>query len=532
MLKNIRKLAGISLFEMLLVMVIISMIVVAGIRYVKHQQEISAAKAYGVKLYTFGQAVNKYVTHSQALRTSNLDSLPGPAAADGTPTINSDPNIQIGTDPATGAKTITIKGTNWLDPDKAGTYNKVPFLDEKFTFSSGMAPLIVARDDDDNLIKGDEAFTTVISFADPANPMTSAYNISISAGVLYREPTGQGGALEPMAALSQDAVKHANELYTSYQGAPAITYSLPILDADGNYAPAKAVTGTLSTIAQSGDAYLRIDGNNFMEGSIRFNPNTVSTTGLATIEDVNAMNFFAQNGAINNLNKLAMVNAPNSPSEVTKLSTLTFAAESGVPAKIDKLKTLNFTPGGTYHPARAATRSQCTSRGQRVPNCIFRLACTCTPALPAATAYTEGGAEITGLNTITFDNTLNPANSANTLSNLNTLSFQPSKASNLIENVGKIKFVNQREFSGLTVSATDFIGSPGAEDTQHNNITRLIKGATSTDVCFPTGFKFKDGDGSNDNFKACMVYKNENDEWIISGLKVRYCAATCLRWTP
>src|SRR5207249_4448516 len=156
MLKTLRKLAGISLFEMLLVMVIISVIVVAAIRYAKHQQEISADQAYGVKLYTFGQGVNNYVSHSPSLRSDFT--LPGP---DENVPINPDPSIVTATDPSTGVKTITVTGVNWLKKANAGTYNGAPYLADNFTFTSELAPLTVARDDGGTLIMGDDAFSTV-----------------------------------------------------------------------------------------------------------------------------------------------------------------------------------------------------------------------------------------------------------------------------------------------------------------------------------------------------------------------------------
>lgn len=493
MQKNLRKLSGISLFEMLLVMVIISMIVVAGIRYVKHQQEISAAKAYGVKLYTFGQAVNSYVTHSHSLRTSNLASLPGPDAEDGTPTVNNDPNIVVGTDPATGAKTITVSGTSWLKRDKAGTYNNVPFLDDNFTFNSGMSPLTVGKSVDDEFKKGDEAFSAVISFVDPENPMTSAYSISINAGVLYKAPTGNDAPVQPLPALTADAIKHANELYTSYQGAAAIIYSLPPV---GDGTPPTEAQGTLSTIAQKGDAFLRIDGNNYMEGPVRFNPETVSMTALAAIENVNVVNFHEDTGTINNLNKMTMINAQNSASEISSLSTLNFVSDPNISSEIKNLKTLAFTPG--------------------------------LPPTPARAAYTDpGSAEITGLNRLAFDTT---ANTLKEITNLNTLTFLPNDTTNTIKNVGNVEFIE----GNVKVKTLRSVrpGTPADHGDPLKDQGRILTPDNSS-----CGLAYLETrSGADGQLQSCNVKLNENNQWAVyrdkrgASQEKPDCTAVCIVW--
>lgn len=315
--KLTKKIAGVSLFEILLVLLIMSMLTVAAIQYAKSQREKAADQAYGVKLYIYGQAVRDYVFDSQTLR-SNM-TMVGPS---GTNPI---------TDAGTSGMEITVEGVDWLKEDNAGLDPKgLPYLDEDFTFDIGMAPLKIAAGKNLNSLKfGDDAFETVITFEDPTQPATSAYKITINGGVLVNDSPGvdsQGNPLkaELKPALTQDAVKHANELYTSYEGAAAIYYEYAYIDPDDQTINQKAlVVGSLSPLAKKGDAYLRIDGGNAMEADLDVGGNAVSN--LKTLN-------FSGSGIVNGLNTLNFTNGA------------IFKGIKGPPSKIIATYTTSKTP--------------------------------------------------------------------------------------------------------------------------------------------------------------------------------------------
>lgn len=354
-----RKQAGVTLFEILLVLFIMSLLTVAAIRYTAHQREIAADQAYGVKLYIFGQAVRDYIIHADSLRTNFT--LPGPIVPPAT-VAGKNPSADI---TITGAPTylIVAKGVDWLKQTNAGKDEQgQPFLEDNFTFAIGMEPLRVGRQDAvaSAMLYGDQALETTVTFEDTSNPSSSSYKITIKAGVLYEQesvpatPPATGTTIHDvlMPALTQDAVKHANELYTSYEGAAAIYYDYPYIDAATHVAnPAAELTGVLSSLAKQGDAYLRTDGGNSMLADLSFTGTDRAIVGANEISLVATNLPSGQGATIAGVAKLSFDNIIQ-PSSITALTTLSFINKTS--SEINNLQTLNFyTPGNIKNSTSA-----------------------------------------------------------------------------------------------------------------------------------------------------------------------------------
>lgn len=548
-----RKFSGVSLFEVLLVLVVASLMAVGAMRYAKQQQEIAADQLYGQNLYSFGQAVQQYVTDAK-LSNSNIY-LPGTDPSNGrnlaykaTPrpfTI-----IQNVDSQGRGTTSIGVTGVDWLKAVNAGkNEHGQPYLPDNFSFAANMSPLLIAFPDNagnaDPTFQGDAAIKTGI-YIDGLDNVT----ITVAGGVLYEQPTKVGGKPKLMPALTQQALVHANTMYTPTQGLAVVNYSLPYIDATGAIKPNAVVSGTTST---AGDPYLRTDGTNQMEGDINFDPSlataqmndvsainfvkgSTSTTSINDLDELRLSTEVDSNGnVIDVLGKISGVNTmylgPNNNSGdypklvfadtsnntkfgggiISGVTSVDFAPFTGQGAStqadpnISGLKNLTFNPNGmtpayyTTKPGALCLQRKITRGFFQIPNPDYP--CNCSSFIYRAQhptyclynpATTTGAvSQISGINRVIFTDESNGAVT--------------------------------RTFKGTRIAATYQQGTPQAAASVFNDGPTYIIASTPGTYCFVTAFKLPGFGGE------CSAYVTSGN-WYAEAHTVNYCQINCLKW--
>lgn len=346
MLRQIKRYLGVTLIEMMLVLIIMSLIAVSVIEFANRQRDQAASQALGEKLYVYGQAVRAYLLDNQA-------------------DIRGNPQGSIsGQSPASGR--YTFVGVDWLKNPPIGTANPNPqpnanpYLEDNFTFNTGMHPLFVGPVRD----ASDVAITTEVEFGTPGD-RTSPLVVTITMPGLFKEVNG---AVVPMPDISVGAADFANKFYNSVAGGAAFFYEYQ-LPADGNFA-ASFIVGELRDISEQED-YLRVDGQNFMRQSIVLaepdNPDEVpfaapTDAGARNIMGVERIYFDATDEGVptgitdidailfnnTNNNMLKTIEGLNSlefsdtaASSITSLDTIQF---TGVTSTITGLQVMSMVP--------------------------------------------------------------------------------------------------------------------------------------------------------------------------------------------
>jgi type II secretory pathway pseudopilin PulG len=348
--QKISKFRGFTLFEVLLLLFVASVITVAALRYAKHQQEVAADQTYGLKLYTLGQAVSQYIASATQLQANCQ--LPGPGGKSNPSSSITLTNCTPGGNGTTA--TLTASGVDWLYVNNAGTtLMGSPFLPKDFSFAKDLGPLQMATVNPDGSMgaaTGDHAIITTVTFTQGGS---SPPTISIQAGGLFETKgvDSKGNPIAPvlMPALTQDAITHANTLYSASQGGAAINYTFPYLPAGGGSPQPSNVQGAPS---QVGVPYLQVEGSNAggnsMLGILNFDPSAAvdaSVSGINSVAFVGAGPMFPP--VINNLENLSFLSSSDSPQVgvIGSLSFLNFAGSGNGGGTMNFLQKLNFDTG-------------------------------------------------------------------------------------------------------------------------------------------------------------------------------------------
>jgi prepilin-type N-terminal cleavage/methylation domain-containing protein len=338
----IRKTQGFSLFEVLLVLVVGAILTLSAIRYAKHQQEVAADQAYGQKLYTYGQAVNQYISAATSLE-SNCQ-LPGPG---GNPSVK----ITGCTPGGKGNVTLTATGVSWLYPQNAGNNSTgVPFLPSGFSFAAGLSPLQMATVNSDGSIgatTGDNAIVTTVTFTQGNLP--GPITITVQAGGLFENKglDSKGKPVSPvfMPALTQEAITHANTLYSASLGGAAVNYTFPYIQAGGAAKP----TNVSGSVSQSGLTYLQVKGSNTggnsMLGTVNFDPAAGVNAAMTGVNQINFVPYMGQRSNINNLSQLSFLSSlRGTKGSIGSLTVLNFSqlGSGVVQGVVNNIQTINF----------------------------------------------------------------------------------------------------------------------------------------------------------------------------------------------
>jgi hypothetical protein len=521
-----RRFAGLSLFEVMLVLLVASMIAVAAIRYAKHQQEVAAAQLYGLNLYTYGQGVYSYV-YSNAATLASTGTLPGPTTGSKNSAVPAAVNsasawqnapanflaqypapipsqyelaivINSGTNPGGSGKADPI---TWIGPSYAGSNasTAAAYLPPNFNFNSGISPLIVAvplsATSPDTTKQGNLAFTTTIFFS-KVNP-TLPPLINVTAGALFELDRNK---YTLMPALTQDAISHANNLYTAYQGAAAISYAYPYLGSSGAPNPAAKAAGSLNPMAQTGggNSYLQVkgsnNGGNTMQGDISF-------------------------GAQGNIHM--------------------FSAAAEQANNIDNLDNITFRTRGDAAAASTYGTSRSTLNNVGMINMGFSPADSPSARVgiyfaadQSSTNGLYGGGVIQNLTRLSFAPLVN-GSYPSSIEGLTTLKFANTRTTeSAISGLEAIYFLNGREFRGVElaktgrtlVSATNTTSSAIPADYCVNGTSNYQTLPLPADsMCFIA--KYQMG-GYNDSAQ-CVV---DNTNHTIGAKRSRVCCAQCFKY--
>lgn len=460
---------GFTLFGMLLLGIIISIVLVTSIRYLLEQNEVAAAEAYGQNLYTYGQAASQYVmNNAQFLYGSGH--LPGPSGKN-----TAVPNATHVTSPPGYNRQIVINGVAWLSQANAGNnvVGNAPYISSNFNMNAGVSPLTIAQP----LASGTGAdvtkennlsvITTIYYDSFGANPP----QLSIQVGALYEQ---SGSTLKLRPDLTQAGIQHANTLYTSYTGPASIVYTYPYLTAA---TPASAQpTGAINPQTEQ-SPYLMVkgsnNGGNSMNGSINFQ----MSSGQGMIQNLGQLSFNGGGSAINNLTTLNMVQ------------------NAGVAPSID----MNFYSGATA--------------GGSVTN-LTNLIMLLNPTAPTLTS-------INNLLQLTFDQA--SAALGNIVTGLDSLNFRNASVSSFTGFTVQPSTIICTGWNGNVCST----GVKAFKNGKPSSLCFLNYIQTQTVLqAYPAGT-------NNMYYSGCMVNIDFTGVWVVTNMDqfVSTCNAACLIWS-
>lgn len=226
---------GFTLFEILLVLFVMSMIVIGGIQYAQRQQEQAAAQQLGQRLYQYGIAASEYARQ-------NPDKFTVPHEVYGIEWLKTAVNPETCTNPN--------------DPQSCKT-----FLGKDYDLNFSSIVIGTLQGDPDAM--DDQIYTKLTP--DSAGVL----NIElIELGTVYRY-SKDAAKYEVDLSLPGQAATAANE-YTEQYGNARITYSVENFNANTDINDIHIV-GVPNTSTPNVDAgYLRTDGSNEMDGDLRF----------------------------------------------------------------------------------------------------------------------------------------------------------------------------------------------------------------------------------------------------------------------
>lgn len=305
------RIKGITLFEMILVLMIISMIVVAGIRYADKQRDIAVADKFAYKLFQYGTGARDWANENRQV-------------------------VRAGA--YTEAAPLEYEGVQWLKDAGANEIGE-PFLPSDFTFNQGLQPL---RLENAGGAVGDATLVTRFWLQDPANTQGSPVEMSITVGSLYDPNVGvddNGKSLpsEIKPEITGLAAEKVNEMMDPLRGASPFEFDL---DLTGDF----ALTGETRGSTAITEKYLRIDGENYMTDNLDFidedvhgNSTDPEGYGIRYVEQIEFDNDTAT--TMTHLDSLEF-DATNTNARIINLVNLNF--QSGVNSRIVGIESLNF----------------------------------------------------------------------------------------------------------------------------------------------------------------------------------------------
>lgn len=307
------KQTGVTLFEVLLVLMIMIMIIFAGIRMTKQKRDDSVAALFAQKLYEYGVGVNNW---------ANVNRLDIRAA---------------GCTEGSTVEPCYYTGIQWL-LDAGNDENGNPFLESDFTFDEGLTPLIVQN------IAGAEGNATVetrIWLQDPNDKTASPIKMKISLGSLY-DPSAPDQSKdvkgEVLPEITAEAGAIASRTMDGRRGISPFVFDVDLTT--GNF----ELVGLSRDTTGTTEKYLRTDGANYMKGDLVFvdqdahgyttDPEGYAIRYLENIEFDNDVNT-----TVSNLDTLSF-DPTVTNTQIIKIRKLNF--KSNVNSTINQVRTLNF----------------------------------------------------------------------------------------------------------------------------------------------------------------------------------------------
>ncbi|MFI4956237.1 MAG: hypothetical protein ACHQAX_03410 [Gammaproteobacteria bacterium] len=387
-----KKIRAVTLFEMLLVLFVSSLIAVSTFKYQQQQSQAAVADPLAQKMYLYAQTVRQFVVDNQAgIATGTFNPFALPAIIPTTSTFKAS---------GTGATTTyTLTGVSWLQ-NLYPPGSQTPYLPKVFTFA-GLNPLELRRGD----LTGDAAIQVQITTT----------KVTIVYGALY--DLSADGKLE--GSVTAMAAVKANKLYDPLLGISSFHY-VGGVDKTGAVMPITATwdkTQTQETHITSPD----VTGNLNVSGALNLSPGVPPGGGAPISPDITGVGTLSFDpagvGAVNNVN------------------ALNFSANG----QINNLTAANMTNGGAINGIGALNFGNGTS-GSVAPSAIAGVqSITFASAQGANITFPSSGGEIKGLSTLTF-------NTAGAIANLDNMTFS---GTGVINGVQQINFAGGA-FTGIT----------------------------------------------------------------------------------
>ncbi len=475
----IKPFRAVTLFEMLLVLIMSSMIGVAAFKYERDQQQSLLADNFASKMYIFSQTVRQYVRDNQAAIEAGtfVPSPPVTTPSTFTQTVNN------------GKKTYVFTGVSWLtNPKLLRPNSKTPYFSSPFTFND-LNPLQLRTITGRAAVVGDNAVTVTIT--GPA--------ITINYGLLY-DVSNPNASAAPRAAVTASAATKAAGMFDLKLGASAFSYHGGT-DTAGSPAP---VVATLST-PNALDVYVH-PNQPIASGDISFPAD--APQGSAQIQNVQQINFnTAQTGsAIGGVNKIQFSTGTPITSAVLTGGGGNAPTTSTTPAaggEIDNLGTLNFT----------------TEASMAVVNQIQQV-------------NFAANSMVNNVQTLYFDGT-----SSSAITGLSSVSFANSASTAPFMGIGpRQQFsIYSAANSGVLVgvSSSDLGHAVGTASTQMNSPVVLSDQSTpntSTHFCLLSQFIFLDSMPQGN--KGCSLTIGGNGSYNLMFNQMALCTVSCTSFTP
>jgi prepilin-type N-terminal cleavage/methylation domain-containing protein len=235
---------GFSLFEIMLVLFVLSMIVMGGIQYSQSQQEKNAAQQLGQRLYQYGVAVSEYAR----LNPDKL--LPGDHEMYGIEWLKNKINPE------------TCDTPDLTDPDTCDT-----FLGQDFNLQ--LKNLYIAGMQGDEDAQDDQLYTEF-------EQINGELRIKlVELGTVYRYAKAKESTEEQTVeyvvdlSLPGQAAMVANE-HTYEYGSARLTYTVEKINAGNDIDDIHVVGIPTTSLPNVDSGYLRTDGSNKMDGDLAF----------------------------------------------------------------------------------------------------------------------------------------------------------------------------------------------------------------------------------------------------------------------
>lgn len=473
---------AVTLFEMLLVLFVSSMIILAGFKYEQTQKEAAVATALANDMYIFSQTVRKFVV-------DNKDALLAGTYAPNPAVLAPSSFTESGTAPN---KVYVFTGVQWLtDPARTMPNSTNPYLKSTFSFN-GLAPLRLQRG---NLI-GDEAVEVTITGAD----ITIVYGALYDARDTTKAPILKGG-------ITANAARKASTMADPLMG-PSVFDYVGGIDAQGNAAP---ITATLlpSTSMDTQLANPTIAGGLDLGGDTSETP---ESGGIKNVEDITfnesvpgkvsdisgvdiiTFSMAGPGGAVENVNAVNFQNTNGGPSTIKNLNTLIFDNSISSTNNITNVTNVNFKPGATTQINNLTTLN-----------------------------FETAGGDLTSVKTIGFVN-------GGKINNIDTINFG-STGSGKLTGVNSIQFKGGTKFVGFDASPVGMIKHFDPSNTERSgNYVFVTDYKLSEYLCVLSFSRFNDG-GSDAN-KGCQVIAGwpNFEKYSLSSQGMQTCGMTCWKF--
>jgi hypothetical protein len=489
-----KKIRAVTLFEMLLVLFISSLVAVSTFQYQQQQNQNAVADPLAQRMYLYAQTVRQFVVDNQAAIAAGTLKPFGTAGV---------PEGSTFTASGSGANTVyTITGITWLQAlNPPGS--QTPYLPKSFTFG-GLNPLQLQRE---SLI-GNDAIQVQIS-------TTKVY---ILFGALY--DLKANGKLE--GSVTAMAATKANKLYDPLLGVSSFHY-VGGIDTSGHVIPISATwdkTQTQQTYINSPE----VTGNLNVAGGINLSAGLATGGAPAAEPDITGVGklAFEKNGSITGLNTVTF-SAPNGNNPGAGTGSTGGTTETPYyGGEITNLYIIQMAPQGAIDGLSAVNFASVPDSGsQSTITGIHTI--TFDAQNGAGINFSGPNAQINGLTTLNFG-TGGTITGLQTLTGMQSITFNSGSS---ITGIDSITFSSGGNFIGVRNISTFVDNNTGAGA---GNVTVNLNGSNLPVSKWFCALTRVDDQGGKASKRDCNMYI-QNDYYIMNTQPNMTCSANCFQYS-